>query len=44
MPNAPKGAVIIIDKIAMLNTISPHGKPTASGIVPIAACTVALGR
>ena len=40
---APKGAVTKIAKTATVNTISPHANPMESGIVPIAACTVALG-
>ena len=43
MQIAPKGAVIKIDNTATVSTILPQGKPIASGIVPIAACTVAFG-
>ena len=43
MHKAPKGAVSRIATTATVNTISPHANPMARGIVPIAACTVALG-
>ena len=40
---APNGAVSKIDTTATVKTISPHANPIAIGIVPMAACTVALG-
>ena len=43
MQIAPKGAVNKIDTTATVNANSPHSNPIASGIVPIPACTVALG-
>ena len=40
---APNGAVSKIDTTATVKTISPQSNPIAIGIVPMAACTVALG-
>ena len=44
MPMAPSGAVIKIASTATESTIWPQGSPIASGVAPMAACTVALGR
>ena len=41
--NAPRGAVMIMDRTATVSIISPHGSPIARGIPPMAACTVAFG-
>jgi hypothetical protein len=35
--NTPKGAVITIENTAIARMISPPGKPSVSGIDPIAA-------
>ena len=43
MQIAPNGAVIRIDNTATVNTVCPQANPIVKGIVPIAACTVALG-
>ena len=44
MPMAPKGAVIRIAITATVKMVLPAATPAVSGIAPIAACTVALGR
>lgn len=43
MQIAPNGAVMRIDNTAAVNTVCPQANPIVKGIVPIAACTVALG-
>ena len=44
MPIAPSGAVSKMASTATESTRFPQGRPIASGVAPIAACTVALGR
>ena len=40
---APIGAVIMIDKTAIVRIKLPEGTPIVKGTAPIAACTVAFG-
>lgn len=42
--HAPKGAVIKIDKAAIVKIISPLGMPKLRGTAPITAYTVALAE
>ena len=44
MPIAPSGAVSKMASTATESTRFPQGRPIASGVAPIAACTVALGK